>query len=223
LIIRRLIVPLTAAVVTFHAGPGFAQSPPPWPNQTAAPNAASPFPPVNGVAPAPVPAPAPFPVTGAAPVNSAAFAPPAAPSQQGGPPDNCMKEFVPIREDAEKKGIMIKTASEHHAPADEACKLIRSFGQAELKMIKYVETHAAKCGIPPQVPEQLKAGHKNTETMQAKVCSVAQQQQQQQQRAPAGPSLSEVLGSSAELPDATTAKKSGGSTFDTLNGNVLAR
>jgi hypothetical protein len=87
-------------------------------------------------------------------------------------------------------------------------------------MIKYVETHAAKCGIPPQISDQLKNGHKNTENMQKKVCAVAQQQQQ---RGPAGPSLSEVLGSSAALPEATTAKKSGGSTFDTLNGNVLTR
>jgi hypothetical protein len=31
-----------------------------------------------------------------------------------------------------------------------------------------------------------------------------------------------VLGSSAALPEANTAKK-GGSTFDTLNGNVLTR
>ena len=43
-----------------------------------------------------------------------------------------------------------------------------------------------------------------------------------QQRGPAGPSLSEVLGSATAVPEATTAKK-GGSTFDTLNGNVLAR
>jgi hypothetical protein len=46
--------------------------------------------------------------------------------------------------------------------------------------------------------------------------------QQQQQRGPAGPSLSEVLGSSAALPEASAEKKRG-STFDTLNGNVLAR
>jgi len=43
-----------------------------------------------------------------------------------------------------------------------------------------------------------------------------------QNRAPAGPSLSEVLGSSTAAPEATATKK-GGSTFDTLNGNVLAR
>ena len=77
----------------------------------------------------------------------------------------------------------------------------------------------AKCGIPAQVADQLKAGHKNTEKMQKQVCDVAQQAQT---RGPSGPSLSEVLGSSASLPEATPSKK-GGSTFDTLNGNVLTR
>src|SRR4030081_994753 len=154
--IRRLIVPLTAAVVTVHAGHVFAQGafPAPLPNQSAAPANASPFPPVHGA-----------------------------------------------------------------APSDEACKLIKNFGQAELKMISYVQTNSAKCGIPPQIADQLKNGHKNTEGMQKKVCAVAQQQQQ---KGPAGPSLSEVLGSSASLPEATATRK-GGSTFDTLNGNVLAR
>ena len=130
-----------------------------------------------------------------------------------------MKAFTPLREEAEKRGKLIKAASDRHAPPDEACKLIRNYGQAEINMIKYVETNASKCGIPPQISEQLKSGHKNTETMQQKVCNVAQQQQQ---KGPAGPSLSEVLGSSAALPEANVTKK-GGSTFDTLNGNVLTR
>ena len=132
-----------------------------------------------------------------------------------------MKGFIPLRTEAERRGKLIKAASDCHAPPDEACKLIGNFGQAEIKMIKYVEGHAAKCGIPPTVSDQLKAGHKNTETMQQKVCAVAQQAAQQQ-KGPAGPSLSEVLGSSAALPEATPNKK-GGSTFDTLNGNVLTR
>jgi hypothetical protein len=130
-----------------------------------------------------------------------------------------MKGFMPLREEAEKRGKLIKAASDRKAPPDEACKLITSFGQAEIKMIKYVETNASKCGIPQQISDQLKAGHKNTETMQQKVCGVAQQMQQ---RGPAGPSLSEVLGSSASVPEAQPRPK-GGSTFDTLNGNVLAR
>jgi hypothetical protein len=132
-----------------------------------------------------------------------------------------MKGFMPLREDAEKRGKMIKAASERHAPPDEACKLIAAFSQAEIKMIKYVETNSAKCGIPPQIAEQLKGGHKNTEAMQTKVCNVAEQIQKRGGAGPAGPSLSEVLGANTG-PEVTSAKK-GGSTFDTLNGNVLER
>jgi len=130
-----------------------------------------------------------------------------------------MKGFVPLREDAEKRGKLIKAAGERHAGPDEACKLIGNYGQAELKMIKYIEANSAKCGIPPQIGEQLKTGHKGTEAMQKKVCDAAAQMQQ---RGPAGPSLSEVLGSSAAVPEATPTKK-GGSAFDTLTGNVLTR
>jgi len=226
--IRRLIIPLTVAAVAIHAGQAFAQGtfPAPLPNQSAAPANASPFPPVNGAAPRP----SAFPSQGAAPASGGSVfdrgaAPTGGMPQAGGPPqaggsqDACMKGFMPLREEAEKRGKLIKAAGERKAPPDEACKLIGSFGQAEIKMIKYVEANATKCGIPPQIGEQLRTGHKNTEAMQQKVCAVAQQAQA---RGPAGPSLSEVLGSSAALPEAQTVKK-GGSTFDTLNGNVLQR
>jgi hypothetical protein len=220
LIIRRLIVPLTVALVTFHAGQVLAQGafPAPLPGQ-APPRNDPAFPPVNGAAPTASigAAPGSFPASGAAPVSSAFERTPTAPPAAGSA-DECMKGFLPLREDAEKRGKLIKAAGERHAPPAEACKLIESFSQSESKMIKYVETHAAKCGIPPQIADQLKTGHKNTETMQKKVCQVAEQQQ----KGPAGPSLSEILGSSAALPEATAEKK-GGSTFDTLNGNVLAR
>jgi hypothetical protein len=223
LIIRRLIVPITTAVVAFHTGQGLAQSafPAPLPSQAAPANDPA-FPPVNGSAPVASvgAAPSSFPVNGAAPLSGAGFGrAPAPPSQAGGSSDDCMKGFIPLREDAEKRGKLIKAASDRHASPEEACKLIGGFGQAEVKMIKYVEVHAAKCGIPPQISEQLKSGHKNTENMLQKVCAAAQQVQQ---RGPAGPSLSEVLGSAAALPEATPTKK-GGSTFDTLNGNVLTR
>ena len=222
MIIRRLLIPLTVAVVFVHAGQSYAQSafPAPLPGRSAPVNDPA-FPPVNGAAPSASvgAAPSSFPVTGAAPITGSAFERgPASP--QGGAADDCMKGFVPLREEAEKRGKLIKAASDRHASPDEACKLIGSFGQSEIKMIKYVETNASKCGIPAQIADQLKNGHKNTEIMQKKVCTVAQQGQQ---RGPAAPSLSEALGSSAALPEANVAAKKGGSTFDTLNGNVLAR
>jgi hypothetical protein len=219
------MVPLTVAIAALGAGESLAQGafPAPLPGRTAQPNDPA-FPPVNGSAPvASVGAPptASFPVNGAAPLGGAGGGFGAAPPTQGGPPDDCMKGFLPLRDEAEKRGKLIKAASDRHASPDEACKLIGNYGQAELKMIKYVEARAAKCGIPQQISDQLKAGHKNTEAMQKKVCNVAQQMQQ---RGPAGPSLSEVLGSSASVPEANAnVTKKGGSTFDTLNGNVLTR
>jgi hypothetical protein len=224
LIIRRLIAPLTVAVAVLHAGQAGAQGafPAPLPNQSAQPANSSPFPPVNG---APAQA-SPFPPAGGAPAAASPFpsqgAAPFGGAPQGptsGPSEACMKGFVPLREEAEKRGKLIKAASDRKAPPDEACKLIASFGQAEVKMIKYIEANSQKCGIPPQIGDQLKAGHKNTEALQQKVCGVAQQMQQQ--KAAAAPSLSEALGS-VSAPEVQATKK-GGSTFDTLNGNALTR
>jgi hypothetical protein len=230
--IRSLLAPLTVAVFVAHAGQAFAQGafPAPLPGQVQQNDPAFPpvsgqsvprndpaFPPVNGRA-AGVGAPpmSSFPVNGVAPPISGGFA--SAPPQ-GGPSDDCMKQFAPLREETEKRGREIKAASDRHATPDVACKLIASFSQSELKMIKYVETNSARCSIPPQITDQLRGGHKNTEVMLKKVCDAAQQAQQ---RGPAGPTLSDVLGSATALPEATTRKK-GGSTFDTLSGNVLTR
>jgi hypothetical protein len=222
LIIRHMIVPLTVAAFVACSVEAGAQGafPAPLPNQ-AAPAGASPFPPVSGAAPAATfGQPGAFPSGGAAPLaggGAAALGPP--PQAGAGPNDTCMKGFMPLRDEAEKRGKLIKAASERHAQPEEACKLIENYSQAELKMMKYVSQNAAKCGIPPQIPEQMKKTHEGTQATLKKVCGMAQAQQQ---RAPAGPSLSEVLGSAATLPEVTPTKK-GGSTFDTLNGNVLAR
>ena len=166
--LRHLIVASTLAVAIVDAGQVFAQAafPAPLPGQAEAPASnASPVPHANGAAPS------------ASPGVSAAF-------PSGSRADACMKEFAPLREDAEERSRLIKAASDRRAPADEACKLIGSFGQAELKMIKYIETNSAKCGIPPQIADQLRSGHKNTEKMQTQVCNVAQQEAT---RGPAGP------------------------------------
>jgi hypothetical protein len=168
----RLIASLIAVVVTILADQALAQAafPAPLPGQAEAPASnASPVPHANGAAPL------------ASLGASAAF-----PSGNGN--DACMNGFMPLREEAEKRGKLIKTASDRKASPDEACKLIGDFGRAELKMIKYVEANSPKCGIPPQIVDQFKNGHKNTEKMQKQVCRMAQR------RPSAGPDPDKVLG-----------------------------
>jgi hypothetical protein len=94
-----------------------------------------------------------------------------------------MKEFAPLRQEAEARGKLIKAASARHASPHEACKLIGSFWESEIRMIRYIEANSATCGISPELADQLRAGHKNTEAMRKMVSAVGRRAQ----RGPAGP------------------------------------
>ena len=220
LMIRHLMVPITAAMVTIarRVVPMRRVSPRRCPGQAPTSSA---FPPVNGSAPVASVGGAPqssFPVNGGRTSRWRRRLQRGLRRRKAGPGEDCMKAFMPLREDAEKRGKLIKAASDRHAPPDEACKLIRNFSQAETKMIKYIEANASKCGISAQIGAQMKDGHKNTEAMAAKVCNVAQQMQNQPRglgRSVAKRSAGSGLGARGEMRG-----KKGGSTFDTLNGNV---
>jgi hypothetical protein len=96
----------------------------------------------QGVFPAPLPG-----QSGASTSSPVPFFPPA----NAEAPSGCRKEFLPLREEAEERGRLIRAASERHAGPDEACKLIASFLQSEIKMIEYIEANSARCGIPPEI------------------------------------------------------------------------
>jgi hypothetical protein len=200
---------------------------PPQPG-AAAPAASSPFPPVNGAAAAPVQrsaGPSPFTQGGAAPLGGGL----AAGSFGGGGPgggdaagqQDCMEKFAPLRADAEKRAQAVKAASARKASAQEACGLIKNYVSAEAKLVNYVTTKQTACGIPAEVPKQLKANHARSQQMMKGVCQAA---------AGGGgggpapaPSLSEALGASSAAPEIRSARSGRGSTFDTINGNVLER
>jgi hypothetical protein len=178
--LRRLIASLAAVTLAVAGGDALAQGafPVPLPGQGQVGAASDPaFPPVSGSAPSATSgAHAMSPSDVVAPIAGGFSAAPQ--SQVAGVSQDCMKQFVPLREEAEKRGKLIKAAGDRHAGPDEACKLIKNFAQAEIRMLNYAEKNAAKCGIPSQVPEQLKNGHKNTEALQTRVCNFAQQLQQ---------------------------------------------
>jgi len=176
LTIRRLLPLLTMAVIAVGAGELRAQGV--VSSGQDAPRVGVPqgsFP-ANGAAPIAGVAPGQgFQVNGAAPIAGVTMAPslPAGGSQVLW----CATDFQPLRDEAERRGRLIKGARERHASAFEACKLILHFGQAEIKMIRFVEAHAAQCGFSSEVADQLKSGHKTTEILQKKVCMFARQRE----------------------------------------------
>jgi hypothetical protein len=98
---------------------------------------------------------------------------PAPPPDQAAASDTCKSGFALLRAEAEARGRLIKAASERHAPAAEACKLIGNFRQSEIKMFKYVEANSAACGIAPDIADHLRAGHERTEAMLKTICARA--------------------------------------------------
>ena len=143
-------------------------------------------------------------------------APPMAPGFGGPttPPPVCT-ELLALRDQTQKYAAAIGAANDRKAPPQEACGLFRTFLASESKMIKGVEDNGARCGIPADVPKQMKAGHARAAEIAKKVCDAAAMPQR-----PAGPSFSDVFGAPT-VPDKST--KKGAGTFETLTGNPLAR
>jgi hypothetical protein len=137
-------------------------------------------------------------------------APPAA------PPAEC-QQLLTLRDETQKNAAAIHAAGERKAQPPEVCKLFRTFIAAETRFMKAIGEHGPRCGVPPDVPNQMKAGHAKAQQVAKQVCDVAAQGPR-----PAGPSLSDALGTTPTLPSAT-APKTGGGAFDTLTGNALAR
>jgi len=110
-----------------------------------------------------------------------------------------------------------KAGGEKQVSREEMCKLVTAYSAAEIKWVKFAETHKTKCGIPDQIVQQLKTVHARTAEGQKKLCSAG----------PAGgpaaaPTLSDALGT-ATLPAREPEKRKPGGTLDTMTGNALAR
>jgi len=136
------------------------------------------------------------------------------PAPQQPPP--CFNEFMPLRNEAEKRGTAIQAASKRKAPREEICGLFKHFAEAEAKYVKYAETNATWCGIPEQAVQQMKSNHSQTLKIRGQVCAAAAAPAK-----PRGPTLGDALGTTSVVTPSGT--RTGRGTFDTLTGNPLTR
>jgi hypothetical protein len=174
----------------------------------------------------------PAPPPGAAPGGMMPGPPPGAPQggfsprpqggapQAGGQEPPCFKDFVPLREAAEKRAALIKNAAERKAPRPEVCQLFKNFAVAEAKVVKFVADNQAACQIPPQAVSQMKANHDRTMKTRDQVCA-AGPVGATPGAPPPGPRLSDELGVRGVAGPSNVTPGRG--TFDTLQGSALSR
>lgn len=138
---------------------------------------------------------------------------PTASAQMITSPSPC-QGFVPLRNDAQKKGMAIGVAEKRHADPKQLCTLVSRFAVAEGAAVKFLEQNKTWCGVPDQALAEAEANHKRTLKFRQVVCSATP--------APRAPTLSDALGT-PELDTSKNTKTGNGGTFDTLTGNPLAR
>jgi hypothetical protein len=131
------------------------------------------------------------------------------------PPPACQK-LMGLRDEMQKNGQALQAAGQKKAAPDELCKLFNAYLAAGRKMVKGLEEGASVCGVPPELPIQIKAQQAKESQMAKQICEVAARPR------PTGPSLSDALGTTPVVPD-TTATKRGPGTFDTLENSPLLR
>lgn len=134
-----------------------------------------------------------------------------------GPPPACQQLMV-MRDETQKNAAAIGAAQKRKVKLDavEACKLFKVFIASEAKFIAEMTENIATCGVPPQVIKSYQVGHGKASQVAKQVCEAAERPAQ------TGPSLSDALNSAPVVPDAGNTKTKNG-TYDTLQGNALAR
>ena len=84
--------------------------------------------------------------------------------------DQCRQQSIALKQDWEAKAQPIREASQSKASPEAACKLITSFEEAEIKLINFMQANSARCQIPGDVIEKMKATHLTTEGLKQKTC-----------------------------------------------------
>jgi hypothetical protein len=136
----------------------------------------------------------------------------------GGQQEQCFQDFMPLREEAQRRGALIQKAQGNKPTREEMCQLFKNFTAAEVKVIKYVTTNQSACGIPDEVITKMKSEQSTHIKIRQQICAGGPTAGKAP--APAVPKLSDELGLRG-IADPTTS--SGRGTFDTLTGNPFQR
>jgi len=138
------------------------------------------------------------------------------PQQQQMPP--CVKEFMPLRAEAEKRAGALKAVMEKKPTREQACAAFKNFSGAEARVVAYVRKNGDSCGIPAEAVKGMAKNHARTMQAQKQICDGGGFAGGAPK--PSGPGLSEALGTNR--PIGSVGSGSSGA-LNTLTGSSLAR
>jgi hypothetical protein len=177
--------------------------------------AQSPFPPVGQEQQSPFPpvgqSPSPFPPVG----QQSPFPQVGQPQQQSSP---CVEQFLPLRQEVDKRFEATKAGIAKKGTAPEICNLLTKFSQAETALMKFVEKNTGNCPFPADMLTNIKASNAKTEGYRKQACTAASAPARPAR--PTEPTLSDALSPPVAGKDNT---RTGRGTLDSLGGNPLAR
>jgi hypothetical protein len=81
----------------------------------------------------------------------------------------CWDDFMPLREEAQKRATAISVAGKRKADSKEICELFGRFAEAEAKVIQFIEANGQWCGIPPEALSQMKRSQSKANEMRKSV------------------------------------------------------
>lgn len=200
---------LMGAVVLVALGVPEAGAQFPPPNATMVPpSGSSPFPSPNTTA-VPPSGPGGF----GAPPRGGGFAQP-----QSDQPPPCIKQFMSLREEREKRMAAAQNTMSKKPTADAACQVLTKLAQSEGALVKYVSQQPpGSCPFPPDLLDNIKGSFSRTDGYRKQACAAAATPKATK---PAEPTLSDAFSAPTIGKENT---KTGRGTLDSLYGNPLAR
>lgn len=145
------------------------------------------------------------------------FGAPPPPQQQQMPP--CIKDFMPLRTEAEKRANSLKAVMQKKPTREEACAAFKNFSGAEARVVSYVRKNGEWCGIPADAVKAMAKNHARTMQAQKQICDGGGFAGGGAPK-PTGPGLSEALGTNR--PIGGIGSGSSGA-LNTLSGSSLTR
>jgi len=136
-----------------------------------------------------------------------------------GPAVDCQGSIKGLMAQRENAGQALQAANKKKVDVKTACGLLRNYVAAETKLMKFLKTNQAQCGVPADFMQKLAHAHTQSSDMSTKVCKIAATGGGGPRPPSAG--LSEALGVNTVGGNAGADKPS--AVFDTLHGNVLTQ